>query len=68
LHRIRSIHALAVTIEALMLARRIWFAALPLLLVVCWLLIRKLTRDTPDFEKELLFENVEEKAVQTLGI
>lgn len=59
---------LAAGIESVMLSQPISFAALPVLLMAWWLVLRKLKRDTPDFEKDLVFENAEERVVQTLDI
>lgn len=58
----------AAGIEHWMLAEPLRFVILPLFLALCWDLLRRIRRDTPDVDLELIYEESAEREVQALNI
>jgi hypothetical protein len=58
----------AAAMEHAMLRRPVLFGIVPLFLLLCWDILRRIRRDTPDIDLELIYEEKEAREVQTLDI
>jgi len=58
----------AAAMEHAMFRRPVLFGTVPLFLLLCWDVLRRIRRDTPDIDLELIYEEKEAREVQTLDI
>ncbi len=58
----------AAAAELWMLRRPAFFAAVPIFLILCWDVLRRIKRDTPDVDLTILYEQTAAIEVQTLNL